>query len=487
MFRWYSAAGVCYAYLSDVHLDGHSGPDDALSSVEARAERTPIHSAAYVSFEKSRWFTRGWTLQELIAPQRLLFFDAYWTPIGTKATLAEAVARSTKIDRDVLTGRSFMSVNVATRMSWAASRETSRVEDRAYALLGIFDVNMPLIYGEGTKAFRRLQEEIIRTTADQSIFCWQNLPPDENEVDANYSFGALLAPSPDQFLVDNSGRRRIRLWEDSPLAGKHSLGNMGLEIHLPLIEEPESDEFWAKQFLWGVLSCRYENDFDGLIALLLNPAARLRDTQGTRVLTIRDSRFRTIRVPLQQALKAPFEHCIIRWDSAKAPSNPPLSSAFTDKFWLRATFPSDLSYVALRKGPSLAWVEEDVLAPRELGTQDAFVIWHYRSSARDMNYHIGLAVRTRRSVIGCERSPRFAFFQPEPDDTFFGWVSDDTDKQLLAASKALDLAGARKISAPLFAHLDFQVSTNWQVIMGENVVTIDLNCSDRPAATEVSG
>ncbi|KAJ3578633.1 hypothetical protein NPX13_g1938 [Xylaria arbuscula] len=146
MFRWYSNAKVCYAYLADVNdKDG---------------------------FASSRWFSRGWTLQELIAPKVLRFYSSNWTLLGFKSELCDALQRITGIDTFVLETGHFSQICVAKRMSWASRRETTRSEDRAYSLMGIFNVNMPLIYGEGKNAFTRLQQEILRVSDDQSLFAW---------------------------------------------------------------------------------------------------------------------------------------------------------------------------------------------------------------------------------------------------------------------------------------------------------------------------
>ncbi|RYP87456.1 hypothetical protein DL770_004794 [Monosporascus sp. CRB-9-2] len=151
MFRWYRNAEICYAYLSDV------------SSA----------SAVHKKLKRSRWFTRGWTLQELIAPAEVIFYSMDWDHIGTKSELSASISSITKIDASFLDNRKILSASVAQRMSWAAHRETSRTEDIAYCLLGIFDVNMPLIYGEGMKAFQRLQEEITKSyPMDYSLFAW---------------------------------------------------------------------------------------------------------------------------------------------------------------------------------------------------------------------------------------------------------------------------------------------------------------------------
>ncbi|KAF2161449.1 hypothetical protein M409DRAFT_37552, partial [Zasmidium cellare ATCC 36951] len=151
MFAWYKAAVECYAYLSDV---------DWTSSMDLLG--------------KSRWFTRGWTLQELLAPKQVLFYDSNWHFMGTKIGLAPMLSTVTGIDIEVLRHpERIFQVNVAQRMSWASQRQTTRSEDIAYCLLGIFDVHMALLYGEGgKKAFFRLQLEIIKSSNDDSIFAW---------------------------------------------------------------------------------------------------------------------------------------------------------------------------------------------------------------------------------------------------------------------------------------------------------------------------
>ena len=209
MYAWYAGADVCYAYLADVLPD--ENPQEGGSR-----------------FRTSRWFKRGWTLQELIAPAHLRFLNKDWTPLGTKEELAGLVNAVTGISIDVLLKPdSLHDFSVAQRLSWAAGRETTRVEDRAYSLLGIFDINMPTLYGEGERAFQRLQEEILRRIPDQSLFAWgfvntgdspRNVDPRTSPLQLNYesphhftlrpitlaawdsSSISLLSPSPDTFV-----------------------------------------------------------------------------------------------------------------------------------------------------------------------------------------------------------------------------------------------------------------------------------------------
>lgn len=153
-FSWYQGAQVCYAYLSDVTW-------------------SPTGDSRRSRFTQSRWFTRGWTLQELLAPQTLIFYDAHWFPLGSKADRSLGIKAATGISAEYLTGKKRLhDASIAQRMSWAANRQTQRKEYIAYSLLGIFGVNMPMLYGEGAKAFIRLQEEIIKESRDLSIFAW---------------------------------------------------------------------------------------------------------------------------------------------------------------------------------------------------------------------------------------------------------------------------------------------------------------------------
>ncbi|KAM5546206.1 hypothetical protein V8D89_000332 [Ganoderma adspersum] len=159
MYKWYGLARVCYAYLADVP----HGED---------------HHAMGSAFRESRWFRRGWTLQELIAPLSVEFLSKDWEPIGSKHTVVNLVESVTKIDHEALLHWVPLDTfSVAQRLSWAANRMTTRVEDRAYSLLGIFNINMPTLYGEGAHAFRRLQEQIMQRTPDQSLFAWGDVYP----------------------------------------------------------------------------------------------------------------------------------------------------------------------------------------------------------------------------------------------------------------------------------------------------------------------
>lgn len=146
MFRWYQSAARCYVYLSDV-----SKPNSRADDQRAWEE----------DFRKSRWFTRGWTLQELLAPRLVDFFSLERKRLGSKLSLESIIREITGIANNALRGNPLSEFSIRERKCWAEYRNTSVEEDGVYCLIGIFDISMVLNYGEGRgKAFRRLEEEI---------------------------------------------------------------------------------------------------------------------------------------------------------------------------------------------------------------------------------------------------------------------------------------------------------------------------------------
>lgn len=232
MFKWYERSGECYVHLSDVDYSSHEfqlkrGREDAV----CLSEGWPSLSAR---FRKSSWFTRGWTLQELLAPQKskVLFFDANWHEIGSLPQLASEVSDITGIEASYMgfkqssNSTEWMAAltpsadaSVAKRMSWASRRQTSREEDMAYSLLGLFDVNMPLLYGEGAKrAFYRLQIEIMMKMDDESLFAWTS----------TQELSGMLAASPSFFAHSGNISRG---WKST--RRPYSMTNKGLEFPVP--------------------------------------------------------------------------------------------------------------------------------------------------------------------------------------------------------------------------------------------------------------
>lgn len=295
MFQWYENSDVCYAYLNDV---------PATSVGNAATLRNNLFS--------SRWFCRGWTLQELLAPAKLIFFAADWSTISTRTALAAEVSEITGIDRYYLSfepgnihvadeargepnsdSQLWKSLQVvrlsnnprpahlrrlyrashAERMSWAAKRQTTRIEDVAYSLLGIFDVKMPLIYGEGSKAFIRLQEEVLRQSSDYTILAWRifhNGKPVRFFKAPTYGLRSFVHPWSRRFLgIDrySDDCPSVGLLAESPAAFLgcqdiipyevgdsgvlSSLTNRGISVNLPISDDKNPHI---------LLPCRLRND-----------------------------------------------------------------------------------------------------------------------------------------------------------------------------------------------------------------------------------
>ncbi|KFY07034.1 hypothetical protein V492_07513 [Pseudogymnoascus sp. VKM F-4246] len=232
MYRWYREAAVCYAFLSDVENDDVTAGDGV------------------AEFASSVWFSRGWTLQELLAPAKLEFYNMAWQKVGTKASLGTAIAEKTGIDMDALNGGELAAFSIARRMSWAAERKTTVPEDIAYCLFGLFGVNMPMLYGEGERAFIRLQEEIMKHSADHSLFAWSSKEPCAR---------GLLARSPADFAGCADIVETRERWNKSP----YTVTNLGLSIQLPMMP-------WAMDTYLAALDCERAGQPDSRVGIFLS-------------------------------------------------------------------------------------------------------------------------------------------------------------------------------------------------------------------------
>jgi hypothetical protein len=242
MFEWYAQSSVCYVYLSDISLSKDS--PNVLTAED---------------LGRSRWVSRGWTLQELIAPDHVKFFSDDWTECGSRDTLATVIHQVTKIAPEILERlpgsnslESLYLFNISTRMSWAAERQTTRPEDKAYCLLGLFHVNMAMLYGEGgPRAFHRLQEEIMKRSTDQSILAWT---PTQPEPSATTS---VLADSPAAF---SNGSRILSI----PGPGTFEMTNRGLRITPRLFRVRD-------ELRTALLNCVYVDDPTGQLGIRIVP------------------------------------------------------------------------------------------------------------------------------------------------------------------------------------------------------------------------
>ena len=246
MYSYYSGASLCIAYLVDVP----PGDEDA--------------------FANSRWFTRGWTLQELIAPPRLIFYSQDWSVLGKKKNMIDQLCSITNIDREVLRDPwTKKHVCIARRMSWASKRDVTRDEDESYCLMGIFDVNMPLLYGEGAKkAFLRLEQEILKQSNDQSLFAWTA----GREFSWSPVSGGLLAHSPREFAeCTNYKFSRDRQWNTFEVH-PYDMTNLGLRITLPIIKDEDEGKFIA------ILNCEIERG--AYAGIYITPTENINDEYG---------------------------------------------------------------------------------------------------------------------------------------------------------------------------------------------------------------
>ncbi|KAK9425006.1 putative HET-domain-containing [Seiridium unicorne] len=271
MFRWYEQAETCYAFLEDVPRKYQGlapGPSD-------------VWVPWIWHFRKSRFFTRGWTLQELLAPRYLVFLDKSWDAIGSREAWADEVCAATGITSEQQSN--FMEACVATKLSWAATRKTASVEDRAYSLLGLLGVNMPLIYGEGERSFIRLQEELIRRSADETIFAWTR---SHRDIGAAQGF---LAPSPEFFILP---KPVSPAYTDKAQVG-FTLTNLGLQIRANLLSVESSE--WAVGFQSDVFTCIGIGHPGQIVPWEL-------DSLGTRAIVIVNQRGIDIESPITHEL-----------------------------------------------------------------------------------------------------------------------------------------------------------------------------------------
>lgn len=332
MYTWYEMAEVCYAFIEDFN-------SESLASPENKA-----------SFAASRWFTRGWTLQELLAPANMIFFTRDWVSLGEKRAISPFLAEITGIDATIMAGECpIESASLAKRMSWMARRQTTRPEDSAYCLLGIFSINMPMLYGEGgRRAFLRLQEEIMKTSDDQSLFAWVNRDADPEALHG------LLAPSPSAFAHSN-GMLPYHDWGDP--REPYTMTNRGLRIQLHLSAREDG-------IFVATIDCPVPPNYadSSFLAIYLKKISTGReDKEGQHYARVRAGKFASMSV------RGKLKTIYVRQDQ-----RPPIEEG---------VFPRHI--VQLRSGPpSDVYKVTEVLLPAE-GLKDTQTALPLRQSARD--------------------------------------------------------------------------------------------------------
>lgn len=241
MFQWYGDAQICLTYLYDVRKDRDV------------SRRFKIAGSS----KDSVWFSRGWTLQELLAPREIRFYDMDWSYLTTRSGSLNEIQAITGIDTEYLCGgNAFRRACIATKMSWMANRTTERKEDLAYAMLGIFNLNLAPIYGEGDWSFMRLQQTLLTNSTDESIFAWRM--PNDNvrgmsefwALDGwNRDEWGLLAPHPKCFKdsqgFNTNGKTLPRSFES------FSMRQEG--VQLPLIDPERIYRYAARGLFVGLI------------------------------------------------------------------------------------------------------------------------------------------------------------------------------------------------------------------------------------------
>jgi ankyrin repeat protein len=354
MYLWYEAADLCYAYLDDV--------------------------PSKKSFLESRWFTRGWTLQELVAPEKVIFFDDEWNPLGSRVELRKSVSQCTGIPTTLLSGTENLDAfSVAQRMSWAARRQTKRIEDRAYCMLGLFDIQMPLIYGEGSTAFVRLQEEIMKISEDHSLFAWRSTD----------SRCGCLATSPDSF--SDSGNIILRspsVISNEPI----TTSSRGIHLDIPLVGDPCGG---GQGF--AVLNCFERGSEDKAIAL------RVRDLEMTmeRFERVHSYEFKQVEFSTLNESKTLIRRICIgksrlgRAQRTRAPMGSEKTSLQHINKWNGST------------NPTACYAYSTLLEAAEYGSEDA-VWWHLTNKETNVNAvdHDGLSAISHAAIRGSENIMR---------------------------------------------------------------------------------
>lgn len=470
MFGWYAASAVCYVYLEDVSWMGRH---DSVDYPESNLGVSEVADA----LRYARWFSRGWTLQELIAPKHAVFFDQDWSEIGTKVAWCESLALITRIDEDVLQWHNVTeagrldSYSIAARMSWAANRRTTRREDRAYSLLGIFGINMPLLYGEGDRAFQRLQEEIVRQTDDQSVLTWDC---------SNNGHCALLAPSPDAF----SSTSQVVRWHGGATSS-YQLSNLALEIDLPVLQAADKRGRQREDRYYVVLNCYRKGDLTGPLALCVR---RSRDddrnaqwTFSVQPRSIFGSGIQRARVIPHDALaRAVTRKCklIPRFSDHGHRRLAPLlpSPRFVRRgsrpLWI--SLPTDKSYVFERVHciPAWLWTDTGLFRPQGAGHQyRGCCTWEMRPSRSWFKYASEPAVKTLSIGIAFEKKSRddlrVRLFESAP---FLSTDEPTSDDRWLEELTQKAVPNETSMDPDVYTQITAQVKLNQRIL--DNVVDV---------------
>lgn len=390
MFQWYSRSAICYAFLEDVW------DSNVINGDLPFFDGSDYDNEGSV-LEHSKWFTRGWTLQELLAPTRVEFYDQKWMHLGSKTEMSSRISIITKIPQRVLIfPREIKLQSVAKRMSWASKRETTRLEDIAYCLLGIFSIHMPLLYGEGDRAFQRLQEELIKESDDQSIFGWYCL-----SYTPHYG---IFAKSPEYFQQSSEFVPIPDMAQ--PDVPPYSMTNRGLHIRLPLLPTEE----WNKYI--GILDCHKALDFSGRLGIALygttNPSHFIRSPNSALHIysneEVAEAELRTIyiaKTPLDMSRDPTPYFCRIQ-----------PSSLENYGFGLKAVYPPENSFDRKSNTMSLLLDPRSAFLETEYYLKAAFEYSSERHGLTSRNLIVTLNIHTTWPDNGKAWASAAIFYKP---------------------------------------------------------------------------
>ncbi|KAM7220135.1 hypothetical protein V8F06_004463 [Rhypophila decipiens] len=442
MFRWYKKSRMCYTLLSDIG----EGQTDRIS--------------------KSRWFTRGWTLQELLASPRMTFFDSTWKVLGTKSSLSGPIMAATNIPHHILTGiANLNSASIAQKFSWASTRTTTRPEDMAYCLLGIFNIVIPPLYGEGlTAAFERLQEAIIKRTQDDSILAWDltggrgsnALSPKNKSLPA--VSGGVLAASPAAFrgcgdiVQRDRTDTRIRISETS-------WGTIPITIYL----QPGAGISDFSHV--GYLSCGPKSDPSKVIAVpLVRCSEEMYNSHGPPLfLRPRDSK--AIYVPRPTA-NPTMETILVHKDRVQE-AVPTVDKSYW--FYLPGPYPSNSTIEEVY--PAKSYEEQTAMIRTNLNLEGESSIYLTRFSYIPSASH---GVREGRYLLALE------FYQGGKKEPRASLYFDDPEDQLVPLSQvaemwpSLSTCGTSDIYCP-DRGLTVQARISADAIAGNHLWTVTLS------------
>ncbi|KAK3986202.1 hypothetical protein QBC44DRAFT_333807 [Cladorrhinum sp. PSN332] len=450
MFRWYKNSTICYAYLSDVKL------------------------AQSDSIRESRWFRRGWTLQELLAPRKVAFFDSSWNSLGTRSSLSDSIGEATGIPHKILTGieTNLNTCSVAQRMAWASRRTTTRHEDMAYCLLGIFGVTISPIYGEGLeRAFGRLQEAIMRETADDSILAWSLGSVDDLEDSESSPLlsGGVLATSPSAF--ERCGDIASRHHSETRVHSTTGISGGTMPIRLSIIQTLPSLQRCPADVVYGLLSCGPSNlsSFVAIIPLVLEtPAGR------TTPIYIRPRGRSTVCIPKPSSIPPPQDimirndrvgdvdvsddksHWLYLRPEPRYPWNARIDEAYPPE-----SFESDMAMI---KTPKAEEIEKD---------KTVFLV-RFRYSLPMPN---AVDTATGYFVLGLEYFRESATGQQEPMPYLYFDDEPPTPLSTVAPfCRSLICSGTTEITDELVPKVTLSVSIGREIINRHPLWVVNLSC-----------